>query len=98
MEFHIKNSTGKAIQVRFYSQARVAIWPSATTGYDQNNKKSAAYSLNCNVGEKVCYAAWPKKQHDWSWGVGITGKNSCTACCYTCGANTGLINLTRPKS
>ena len=99
MDFHLKNSTGKAIQVRLFSQTRAWQWPSATTAYDQNNKKTASYPITCNPGEKVCYGAWPtKKPTSWGWGVGPSGKMTCAACCYTCGANTGVINLTKPNS
>src|SRR3984957_15224231 len=119
MDFHLKNSTGKAIQVRMFSQTRVWQWPSATTAYDQKNKKTASYPITCNAGEKVCYGAWPtKKPTSWGWGAGPApsepeervysgggprnkppsggggaapaGKMTCTACCYTCGANTGV--------
>ena len=99
MDFHLKNSTGKAIQVRMFSQTRTWQWPSATTAWDQKNKKTASYPITCNAGEKVCYGAWPtKKPTSWGWGVGPAGTMKCTACCNTCGADTGVINLTPPNS
>lgn len=93
MQFHVKNNSGHLLQLRFFSESRAVWWPGEHSGWDQNNGTLVDYNLACNPGEKVCYAAWTMPDEKLQWGVGLDGKRYCSACCYTCGANTGQINL-----
>jgi hypothetical protein len=93
MQFHINNKTTYNIQVRFFSQTRAAWWPGEKSGWDMNVNASNDFKLSCNPGEKVCYGAWTMPKPTLDWGVGLDGKNKCSACCYSCGANSNEINL-----
>jgi hypothetical protein len=87
MIWHIQNNTTHHLQVQFDSQTRAYFWPTQNTAWNLNKKKLGTYSIACNAGEYICYAAWSNPGNKVSWGKGSTGKNACTNCCYTCGPN-----------
>jgi hypothetical protein len=91
--WHIKNNTTHHLQVKFDSQTRTWVWPTGTTAYILNKGKQGNFPITCNAGENICYAAWSSPGAKVNWGKGITGKNACSNCCYTCGATTEVITL-----
>jgi hypothetical protein len=86
--FNITNNARYTIFLKFFSQNRSWVWPTATSNYVLNDNKEHSIRLTCNIGEKICYGAG--YSHDGtgsSWGVGFLGKLGCSGCCLTCAAN-----------
>ena len=91
--WHIRNNTSYQLQIKFDSQKRAYSWPGPNQAWDLNKKQVGSYNIACNAGEYICYAAWSNPGAKVSWGKGVTGKNGCQNCCYTCGVTTQTITL-----
>ena len=94
--FGLKNDSDHDIQIEFYSQDRNHAWPGGDQAYNLSSGDSNSYKLACRSGEKICYGAWVKGKSSTYWGVGLSNKQSCDACCQTCGDGDLNRTLTNP--
>jgi len=94
--FGLKNDSDHDIQIEFYSQDRNHAWPGGDQAYNLSSGDSNSYPLTCRSGEKICYGAWVKGKSTTYWGVGLNNKQSCEACCQTCGDGNLQRTLTNP--
>jgi hypothetical protein len=88
MTWQLRSFHPNALQVKFYSQNRKAVWPGATSHYTIKDYKVNSFKLTCLAGEKICYGASVSGNARRTWGMGADGKQRCTQCCYTCNGNT----------
>jgi len=88
MTWQMRSFHPNAVEVKFFSQNRKAVWPGATSHYTLKDPKVASFKLNCVAGEKICYGAGVSGNLTRVWGMGPDGKKQCTECCYTCGGDT----------
>ena len=82
LTLRMKSNHRSAVSVAFYSTSDESrSWAGRTI----TDRDTHTFRLNCEAGEKICYAAWvtggPLTQY---WGVGRRGKQGCQDCCYTC--------------
>jgi hypothetical protein len=96
----IRSSYPYKVQLKFYSQDRNAVWPSASRAYVLDDSRQHEFSLNCQPGERICYGAWDvttRGSGNKYWGVGQNDRHGCRGCCWTCGreGDPRAINLTR---
>ncbi|AZO55200.1 MULTISPECIES: hypothetical protein [unclassified Mesorhizobium] len=73
----------------FFSQ-QGGSWPGHGKEFKFPAGQTRNVSLACAPKEKVCYGVWRDNNTDIYWGVGADGKDTCTDCCNTCGANRTL--------
>jgi hypothetical protein len=86
-------SKKKKVEIKFFSKARKVEWPPAGEAFVLNRGAKHTYKLECNVGEQICYGAWPYGADGrTSWGVGLDGTKGCHGCCRTC--KKGDVNST----
>jgi hypothetical protein len=90
--FKIKSNYKYKVQVEFYSQARKHAWPGGSKAYNIDDYEVHSYTLNCRIGEKICYGAWANGDSKTYWGVGLNDRQRCTQCCAQC--NGGTISFT----
>ncbi|MBK8009039.1 MAG: hypothetical protein IPK23_11875 [Rhizobiales bacterium] len=95
--FGINNDSDHDIQIEFYSQDRSHAWPGGDQAYNLSAGDENSYKLSCRSGEKICYGAWVKGKSSTYWGVGLNNKQSCSACCQTCGDGDLKRTLTNPE-
>jgi hypothetical protein len=88
MTWQLRSYHPNALEVKFFSQNRKAVWPSATSHYNIKDYKVNSFKLSCIAGEKICYGASVSGNARVTWGMGTDGRQRCTACCYTCGGDT----------
>jgi hypothetical protein len=88
MTWQLRSFHPNAVQVKFYSQNRKAVWPGGTSHYPIRDSKVNSFKLTCIAGERICYGASVSGNARRTWGLGADGKQRCTACCYTCKGNT----------
>jgi hypothetical protein len=88
MTWQLRSYSPNAVEVKFFSQNRKAVWPSATTHYDIKDYKVHSFKLSCLAGEKICYGAGVSGNLRRYWGMSTDGKQRCTNCCFTCGGDT----------
>ncbi len=95
LQWTFDNRVNGQINIIFFSQNRNHQWPGGNRYYYINpNDGVLAYNLDCRQGEKICYGAWFNSNSTYYWGVGQSGREGCTGCCYVCGAGTtDTINL-----
>lgn len=73
------------IHLQIYSQDRSWVWPDANTVFVfPNDDQPHYFDTVCNVGEKLCFGAWPSDNTPVYWGVGPNDAYDCTACCTIC--------------
>jgi hypothetical protein len=86
--FRIKSNHPNTINIAYYSQTRKGwVWPAADKHWVIANSEWTTHTLNCNVGEQVCYGAWVEGRTSTYWGSGFKGAQGCANCCITCGAS-----------
>jgi hypothetical protein len=86
--FRITNKATYTIYLKMYSENRSWVWPGGTNHWTLDDNAEHAFTLTCNVGEKVCYGGgYSQDGKGTYWGVGFLNNHGCTACCLTCGAN-----------
>lgn len=85
---------GQKTHIRFFDFENNLTWPSPDT-YWEMGEQDQAYSmiLDCIKGSKICYGA-SSEHNDKYWGVGLTGRGSCTTCCNTCDGSAHSKSLT----
>lgn len=88
MTWQLRSFHPNAVEVKFFSQNRRAIWPGADKHYTIKDYKVNSFKLNCIAGEQICYGAAVSGNLSRYWGQGVDGKKACTNCCYTCGGDT----------
>jgi hypothetical protein len=95
MTWQLRSFYPIAVEVKFFSQNRKAVWPTATTHYDIKDNKTHSFKLNCLEGEQVCYGAGASGNLKRYWGKSTDGTKACADCCYTCKGNTTtkVLNL-----
>lgn len=75
---------GRGIAWRLFSQDRDWIWPGPDDTFASAGLGvSASESIECLVGELVCFGG---AAGDRSWGVGLDGRAECEDCCQPCSA------------
>lgn len=85
MHWPFKSNYKYKAEVKFFSRTRNAVWPSDGRVFPFNDYGQYTIKLRCNVGEQICYGAWPTGTSGGTyWGVGRDGKQGCTGCCRTC--------------
>lgn len=84
----IKSNADYKVYLRFFSQTYDRSWPGpkSSAAWVLNDYARHTYNLSCATGEKICYGAWVAGDRSEYWGVGANDRNSCTSCCFTCGA------------
>jgi hypothetical protein len=85
--FKLADQAGYQIIVKFYSETRNWVWPSATTHWTLTDTGQHAFSLACQNGEKICFGGAFAANDATYWGVGFQGNKSCKDCCLICGNN-----------
>lgn len=85
--FRVKSDHPYIVQIKFYSQNRNHVWPSAAQAYELRDSEYHNYSLTCLKGEKICFGAWDKGNPDTYWGSGPRDKFGCQNCCQLCESN-----------
>jgi hypothetical protein len=88
MTWRLRSFSPNAVEVKFFSQNRKAVWPGATSHYTIKDYKVNSFKLNCVAGEKICYGAAVSGNLSRYWGMSTDGKQRCTSCCFTCGGDT----------
>jgi hypothetical protein len=88
LEWDVKSNYRYKVGIKFYSQARNHVWPSDEKFWVLDDYGTHTYRLACMQGEKICFGAWSTGSDKTYWGAGHGGKEACSSCCYTCGANT----------
>jgi hypothetical protein len=93
--FKLRSFHKFSVDLKFFSQNRNHVWPSASTHWTIKDYEVNSYRLTCIRGEKICFGAATSGSHRMSWGVGIAGKSACKGCCHTCGGDTttNVVNL-----
>jgi hypothetical protein len=85
--FRVKSNHPNTVHVAYYSQTRRGYsWPGGNQAWVLKDSDWHTHTLNCTVGEQICYGAWVVNQSNTYWGSGLNGKQSCPNCCITCGA------------
>lgn len=80
--FRITSEYKYIVYVRFFSQDRSVVWPGAHGAYALKNSAPHDLTVQCNVGEKICYGAYDTARS--YWGAGPKGDKACKSCCQTC--------------
>lgn len=80
--FRITSKYSYIVYVRIFSQDRDVIWPGAHGAYELKDSEAHDLTIQCNVGEKICYGAYDDAKS--YWGVGRRGDKGCKDCCQTC--------------
>lgn len=83
--FKLTNRAENTIMVKFFSQKRAHVWPSATQHEVLDDDAQHAFPLACEVGEEICYGGSDTAANKKYWGVGLKGDKPCKDCCITCG-------------
>jgi hypothetical protein len=96
LTWRVRSEYPYRVQLEFYSTTRSAAWPGDGQAYDLNDSATHTYHLECYSGEKICYGAWVTGDSTKYWGAGYGGTESCTACCYVCGAGETDVIVLRP--
>jgi hypothetical protein len=85
--FRIKSNHPNVVHVSYYSQTRRGYsWPGGNQAWVLKDSQWHTHTLNCNIGEQICYGAWVVNQSNTYWGSGLNGRQSCPNCCITCGS------------
>jgi hypothetical protein len=85
--FRLTNNATFIIMIKFFSQNRNWVWPSATTHWPLDDNAQHSFRLACQDGEKICYGGSYTTDDQTYWGVGFNGDKGCSNCCLTCGSN-----------
>jgi hypothetical protein len=85
--FKLTNQARFSIMMKFFSQNRNWVWPSATTHWTLNDSGEHDFPLACQDGEKICFGGSYTADDQTYWGVGFKGDKGCQDCCLTCGSN-----------
>lgn len=94
LTWHFKSTFYSRIELAFYSDDRRLKWPPGDQVYYVESGTSADIRLSCQIGQRICYGAWPSGNTDSFWGVGYTARQGCSNCCYTCnGGESDVISL-----
>lgn len=94
MIWRVRNRHSYAVELRFYSKTRNAVWPGAGKVWVLRDEDVHRYTLDCQPGEKICYGAWVSGRSSTYWGVGQSGNDGCGSCCFTCSNQvTPIMNL-----
>lgn len=80
--FRIQSSTKYIVYVRLFSQNRKVIWPANRGAYALQTSEPYDLTIQCQVGEKICYGAYYSNKT--YWGVGPNDEAGCTDCCQSC--------------
>ena len=94
LSFQITDScnNGYTVYYKFFDETDNLVWPSATQAYYIDYGQTFTSTLQCNTGDKICYGASDADNDALGyWGVGVSGLESCTDCCYSCA--TSQVNL-----
>jgi hypothetical protein len=86
MRFTLNDSCGDGLglQARFFDKTNNLVWPADSSKvYVASSGGAIDVSLAARAGASVCYGAQPDPPNNRYWGVGISGTNSCSDCCYT---------------
>jgi hypothetical protein len=86
---------GQEVDFRLFDFNAGRYYPSFSTVYSIVPLQSSSTSILCSTGDKICFGG---RQPGGSthWGVDLDGSQSCTNCCYTCGAGDGSFNPSCP--
>ena len=92
--FKLTNNARYSIELRFFSQNRNWIWPSASTHWTLSDRAQHEFRLACSDGEQICFGASYTEDDQTYWGVGFKGDKPCQGCCLTCsnGWNAWTLN------
>src|ERR1041385_3444469 len=83
--FRIKSTHPNTVDIAYYSQTRRGwTWPAADKHWVIRDSEWHTHTLNCNIGEKICYGAWLANRTSTYWGSGFKGVQACSNCCITC--------------
>ena len=83
--FKLTNKAENAIMIKFFSEKRGHVWPSASTHENLNDDAQHSFLLACEVGEEICYGGSDTASNKKYWGVGLKGDKACKDCCIKCG-------------
>jgi hypothetical protein len=86
LEVSVTSDYKYTVDVEFYSQDRSAAWPGNNKVWTLADSDAHTFTLQCHSGENICIGAWSRGNSDIYWGVGMDNSQSCTSCCYVCGA------------
>ncbi len=88
LTFNFVNLRPASVDVQFYSLDRPGyVWPSGESVWTILHAGPSQTTLNCQVGERVCYGAWFRGNPGGPyWGTGFGGSMPCTNCCAVCGS------------
>jgi hypothetical protein len=84
MSWLMTNAHPRAVVVELVSQSRDHRWPGSGQVYLIELGERKSVPIECEGGEKICYAAWVNGNDRVSWGIGPDGTGACEDCCSLC--------------
>ncbi|MBX3577234.1 MAG: hypothetical protein KF723_08490 [Rhizobiaceae bacterium] len=84
MSWLMTNAHPRAVVVELVSQTRSHRWPGDGKVYLLEKGERKSVPIECNGGEKICYAAWVNGNDRVTWGIGPDGDKACSDCCSLC--------------
>jgi len=94
MAVYVKNEAGADIALEL--RGRGTVWPGDGKVYEIQKGFKKSIPIECEAGERICYAAWLVGNDGVSWGLGPDNDKTCEDCCSICVAkSTMTIALTR---
>src|SRR5690606_14584567 len=84
MTYHLRNFLPHPVVIELQSQTRRHVWPGDNKVYFLEEGERKAVPIDCQAGERICYAAWVDGNGHLSWGVGPDGTQACVDCCAIC--------------
>ena len=94
MTYYLRNFLPHPVVIELQSQSRRHVWPGDNKVYFLEEGERKAVPIECEAGERICYAAWIDGKGSIYWGVGPNGTATCVDCCAICvPKGTALVEL-----
>lgn len=94
MAVYVRNEAGADIALELHGHGTV--WPGGGKVYQIEKGYRKSIPIECEAGERICYAAWLVGNDAVSWGLGPDNDQTCDNCCSICVAkSTMTIELAR---
>ena len=95
MTWQFRSYSRYTVEVKLFSQNRRVAWPTATTSWLLRDFAVHKLPISCVAGEQICFGAAVQGSGSLTWGQGLSGRQTCQNCCYTCneGAITKIVDL-----
>ncbi len=84
LSFRFTNRVSTPVWVKLFSNDRLKDWPDDGRLFILSDRSPRKYSVDCELGERICYGAWIEGDFSRFWGAGHEGKHDCDDCCEIC--------------